>query len=310
MMVFLRTIFSVWELRWEVLLPLTVMLYLYLRGWLRLRRIQHETAQRRHRERWRLPRRHPPLATRWRLVSYGSGWLVLLVALTSGLDAYSAMFFFVHMIQHLLLVMVAPPLLWLGQPYAIGVWGLPRGLRLEMARWLGRGAFLRRVLVQIGRPGLVWLGMVVVMWVWHDGTLYDLALRLPWVHDLEHITFFLTGLYFWWLVIGAAPRVYVLTPIKRALFLVASVPPNALLGVAIALAEEPLYAYYESVPRLWGMSVMADQQLGGILMWVPGSMMFLMAALISAAMYLGEEEKKQVLPSSEWHGESALLFRK
>ena len=80
--------------------------------------------------------------------------------------------------------------------------------------------------------------------------------------------------------------------------------------MAIALAEEPLYAYYESVPRLWGMSVMADQQLGGILMWVPGSMMFLMAALISAAMYLGEEEKKQVLPSSEWHGESALLFRK
>ncbi|HHB90928.1 MAG TPA: cytochrome c oxidase assembly protein [Anaerolineae bacterium] len=308
MIEFLRTIFSVWEFRPGVYLPLGVMLYLYLRGWFRLRSIQRQIAHQRRRQRWRLPRRKEPLATPWRLVSYLVGWLALFVALTSGLDAYSSMFFFVHMIQHLLLVMVAPPLLWLAEPYAIGTWGMPRVVRLEMSSLLAQGAPLRRLLQLIGRPGLTWLVMVVVMWVWHDGSMYNLTLRYQWVHDLEHILFFVTGLYFWWMVIGAAPRMYRFTPMTRALFLLASVPPNALLGISIALAEEPIYTYYESVPRLWGVSVMADQQWGGILMWVWGSMMFMMAALISAALYFIEEEKKKVLPQSEWDGDNALLI--
>lgn len=308
MIEFLRTIFSVWEFRPEVYLPLGVMLYLYLRGWFRLRSIQEQIAQKRRRQRWRLARKHAPLATTWRLVSYLAGWLALLVALTSGVDAYSSMFFFVHMIQHLLLVMVAPPLLWLAQPYAIGVWGLPRALRLEMSSLLAQGAPLRRLLQAVGRPGLTWLAMVVVMWVWHDGAMYDLALRYEWVHDLEHIIFFLTGLYFWWMVIGAAPRVYRFSPMTRALFLLASTPPNALLGISITLAEEPIYTYYESVPRLWGVTVIADQQWGGILMWVWGIMMFIMAALISAAAYFIEEEKKNALPQTEWDKDNALLI--
>lgn len=308
MIEFLRTMFGVWELRWEVYVPLGIMLYLYLRGWFRLRAIQKRIDIRRKKQRWRLQRRGAPLATSWRLVSYLAGWLVIFVALTSGIDAYSSMFFFVHMIQHLLLIMVAPPLLWLGQPYAIGAWGLPRVLRLELGSWLGKETPLRRFLRFIGRPGLAWLVMVVVTWVWHDGSMYDLSLRLDWVHDLEHVTFFITGLYFWWLVIGASPRVYRFTPITRALFLLASVPPNALLGVSIALAEEPIYTYYESVPRLWGITVIQDQQWGGILMWVWGSMMYMMAALISAAIYFIEEEKKKALPQSEWDGDNALLI--
>ena len=306
---FLRTIFSVWEFRPEVLLPLGVMLYLYLRGWLRLREIQRRVDAKRRKQRWRLARRSEPLATPWRLVSYLAGWLTLLVALISGIDAYGSMFFFVHMLQHLLIMMVAPPLLWLAQPYAIGMWGLPRRWRLEVGSLFTGGAPARRALDAIAKPGLAWMVMVVVTWVWHDGKMYNLSLTSELIHDIQHLSFVAMGLYYWWLVIGAAPRHYrFASPLKRSLYLLAAVPPNALLGLSIALAEEPLYAYYTAVPRLWGVSVMADQQWGGILMWVPGSMMFMMAALVSAAVYFVEEEKKEALPQSEWDGENALLI--
>ncbi len=306
---FLRTIFSVWELRWEVLLPMGIMLGLYLRGWFRLRAIQKRLDAQRRREFWRRPRTAPPLATIWRLFAYLAGWLTLIAALLSGIDAYGSMFFFVHMLQHLLIMMVAPPLLWLANPYAMGVWGLPRRLRLEVGAWLSRPSRLRHHLDAIARPGLAWLTMVVVTWVWHDSMMYDLSLRNDLAHDIQHISFVLMGLYYWWLIIGAAPRHYrFATPLRRSLFLLAAVPPNLLLGMAIAFASEPIYPYYTSVPRLWGISVMTDQQLGGVLMWVPGSMMFLMAALISAAVYFSEEEQKHTLPQSEWDGDHALLI--
>jgi cytochrome c oxidase assembly factor CtaG len=309
MIQFLVAMFTVWELRWEVLIPMGVMLYLYLRGWFRLRAIQRRVDARRRRQRWRLNRRGEPLATPWRLASYLAGWGVLLVALISGIDAYGSMFFFVHMLQHLLIMMVAPPLLWLAQPYAIGMWGLPRRWRLEVGGLFADGAPLRRALGAIARPGLAWMVMVVVTWVWHDGSMYNLSLTSELIHDIQHLSFVFMGLYYWWLVIGAAPRHYRFsTPLRRSLYVLAAVPPNALLGLSIALAEEPIYTYYEAVPRLWGMSVMADQQLGGVLMWVPGSMMFMMAALISAAIYFIEEEKKKALPQSEWDGDNALLI--
>ncbi len=285
---FLSAIFGVWELRVEVVIPLGLMLCLYLRGWLRLRAIQKGVRPD--------VRDRPPLASPGRLAAYLAGWLILATALLSGVDAFGSMLFSVHMIQHLLLLMLAPPLLWLGNPYAVGMWGLPRSLRLEMGGLLNAGAPLRRGLRAIAKPGLAWLVMVAVTWIWHDGSLYDLALRQNWVHDLEHITFFIVGLYFWWLVTGAAPREYEFSPIKAVLFLVASVPPNAALGASIALATKPIYTYYESVPRLWGMSVLDDQRLGGVLMWAPGSMMFLMAALVFAIIFLADEEKKS-LPS-------------
>jgi len=309
MIEFLRTIFSVWELRWEVLIPLGVMLTLYLRGWFRLRAIQQRVDAKRRQQRWRLKHHRKPLATPWRLASYLAGWLILLVALISGIDAYGSMFFFVHMLQHLLIMMAAPPLLWLGQPYAIGMWGLPRRWRLEVGGLFVDGSPVRRALDAIARPGLSWMVMVVVTWVWHDGKMYNLSLTSELIHDIQHLSFVFMGLYYWWLVTGAAPRHYRFTsPLKRSLFLLAAVPPNALLGFSIALADEPIYTYYEAVPRLWGMSVMADQQLGGILMWVPGSMMFMMAALISAAIYFAEEEKKKALPQSKWDGDNALLI--
>jgi putative membrane protein len=101
------------------------------------------------------------------------------------------------------------------------------------------------------------------------------------VHDLEHLTFFATAMLFWWHVTAAGPRIHKRFPLwARIGYLAAAIPPNMLTGVAIAFANEPIYTYYTTVPRLFGLTVMQDQMIGGVIMWVPGSMMYIMAILV------------------------------
>jgi cytochrome c oxidase assembly factor CtaG len=119
------------------------------------------------------------------------------------------------------------------------------------------------------------------------------------IHDLEHLTFFAVSMLFWWHVTAAAPRIHKrLPPFARFVYVLAAIPPNMLAGVAIAFARGPIYPYYEAMPRLWGLSVMEDQQIAGVIMWVPGSMMYMIAALVLVGRYLQEEEKKPPIPLS------------
>ncbi len=301
-----------WNWRWEVILVLALAGILYSRGWWRLRERTFVgkgnacTEQSRSgRKQSRTPRGRWRLAIKWRLVSYWVGLFFVAIALLSPIDVLSQQLFLMHMIQHLLLIMFAPPLLLIANPMPFMLWGLPDGARLSVGSFLSwllrKDAPFRKTLMAITSPGFLWLLWVVFLYGWHDPNLYNAALYYEWVHDVEHLSFFITSLLFWWNITQAGPRIHKkIGMMARIALALAAVPVNAILGAVLAFTPDPVYTYYLSVPRLWGISVMTDQQIGGVIMWVPGSMMFFIAAFILIARMMGKEERKPVLPESKW----------
>ncbi len=252
--------------------------------------------------RWRLKKRGSThLVSPWRSLAYLSGLVILGIALMSPIDVLSGQFFYMHMIQHLLLVMIAPPLLLIADPMPVMMWGLPAALRLEVGRWLRPDATFRRVLRTLTTPGLVWLYFVATLVGWHDANAYNATLQYELVHDLEHITFFGTAMLFWWQVIGSAPHIHRrLSQGVRVGYVLSVVPATALTGIAISFASEPIYSYYTTVPRLGEMTVLQDQMLGGVIMWIPGSMMYILAALILIAKIVRVEEVNEPVLEPAW----------
>ncbi len=281
-----------WEWRPAVLLTLVPLTLLYLVGWLRLRR-----------------RGATKLASGWRLAAYLAGMGTLWLSLLSPVDRLGGQLFFMHMIQHKLSIMVAAPLLWLGNPFPVGVWGLPRAARRAVAGLFNQEAPLRAPLATATQPFVAWLLFVFVYIGWHDPGAYDAALRSGWVHDIQHITFFVTALLFWWHIVGAAPRLHrSLSPWVAIAMLIGVIPFNAITGFVIANADAAIYTYYESVPRIWGFSVLEDQALGGVIMWIPGSEMFFQAAgLLLALLFVRERRKSRRLGQASEPLSGALL---
>jgi cytochrome c oxidase assembly factor CtaG len=273
-----------WSWRAEGIVPLLVLAALYGRGWWVLR----------HRG-----RAQNGFATGWRLAAYLGGLLLLAISLLSPIDTLSGFLFAMHMVQHLLMVMFAPPLLMVANPLPVLLWSLPDGARRQTGRLvshaISRDTALRRALRNLLNPGLVWMIFVIVLWGWHDPNLYNAALRHQWVHDLEHITFFLTSMLLWWRITGAGPKVHQkMSLLARVGLAIAGVPPNMILGVFLAFATEPLYQFYEEMPRITGLTVLEDQALSGIIMWIPGSMMYIIAALILLFTWMRREELRSI----------------
>lgn len=274
-----------WEWRADVIAMLAFACIVYAVGWKRIRSVQ----------RGRSRRGAQTLAAVWRLATYLSGWLIVALALLSPLEVLSGQLFFMHMIQHLLLVMCAPPLLLLSNPFPVVLWGMPRGIR----RWIGshfrKDAGFRRALVALTRPGLTWIYFVVLYVGWHDPAAYDAALRSDLIHNVEHLSFFTVSLLYWWHVTVSGPRVHGRFPYGwRIAFLLLTVPVNMLTAMTITFASQPIYRYYVDVPRPWGLTVMEDQMLGGTIMWIPGSMMLLIAVLVVVASVLIRQESRVV----------------
>lgn len=270
-----RALFSAWELRPEILVVLIPLGTMYLLGW---RRLRQQSAYGR-------------LATWPRLVAYLSGLWIIALALMSPIDPLGGQLFFMHMIQHMLYIMFAAPLLWLAEPFPIVLWALPHRARHSVGSLFTRDSTFRRVVAFATSPGASWLLFITIYLGWHDPTAYNAALTHRWVHDIQHITFFVAAMLYWWPVIGAAPHIHSHFPRWAKLpYLIGTVPPNMFVGISIAFATDVRYSYYESVPRIWGFTVMQDQQIAGAIMWIPGSMMFLMAALIVLAGMFGKEE--------------------
>jgi len=277
----LSAVLSSWDWRLEIIVILMLAGSLYTLGW---QRIQHSR-----------------LATGWRLVAYWGGLTLVAIALMSPIDVLGEQLFYMHMIQHLLLVMLAPPLLLIANPFPFFLWGLPHTARRTGAGLFKTKSSFRHVLRTVTPPGIIWIVYTACLLGWHDPSAYNWALRSEWVHDIEHCTFFITALLFWWHVIGNGPHIHRrFTQMTRVVYLLISVPVTMLTGIAIAFSSEPIYTYYTTVPRLWGISIMNDQILGGVIMWIPGSMMYIIAALILVAGLVQNEADKGSLPKSEW----------
>lgn len=288
----LKALLSSWEWRLEIIVILLALGLLYSFGWSRLRR---QSA------------RHG-MATWPRLVAYLAGLGIVAVSLMSPIDLLGGQLFFMHMIQHMLTIMLAAPLLLLANPYPFMIWGLPAGGRRAVTRLFTEDSAFQSGLGAVTRPVVTWLVFLTVYLGWHDATLYNAALRSDWVHDVQHITFFLAAVLFWWPVVGPAPHIHKRFPgFARMVYLIGMIPPNMFVGVSIAYATTVIYTYYESVPRIWGVSALEDQMLGGAIMWIPGSMMFIIAALIVLARMFGSKDAQPV-QHGEWDEEAAMIM--
>ncbi len=291
----LKAVLLSWDWRLDVIIILALAGILYSRGWWRLRKRSRNAGKRYQqaiRTQWRL-------ANGWRLASYYLGLFFIALALLSPIDVLSGQLFMFHMIQHLLLIMFAPPLLLLANPMPFILWGLPDSWRHYVGRGLShllhRESSVRNGIRLVTATGVVWLIWVVSLFAWHDPVLYDAALRSEFVHNLEHLMFFVASMLFWWHVTGAGPRIHKqLAYGGRIGLLIGAIPPNMLLGVVLAFATTALYSYYTAVPRLWGIDVVTDQRLGGLIMWIPGSMMYIIAVLILVFRLFGKEKEKAI----------------
>ena len=264
-----------WEWRLDLGLLIFVFVALYTAGWLKLRRKQTK------------------LATGWRLVSYYTGIILLVIALFSGIDVFQTQLFFIHMVQHLFLLMLAPPFLLLANPMPFILWALPKVERQQISRLLKRKSDFRKVFVWLTNPWMIWLVYTVNLVLWHDPNPYRAAIENEFLHDIEHFTFFYAGLGFWWHITGVAPKFHGRrTFVMRMGLIIAAYFVNLAVGVTITLTPDVIYTYYEGVPRTWGVSVMSDQRIGGLLMWIPGGMMYLMTFLILGANVVAASEKR------------------
>jgi cytochrome c oxidase assembly factor CtaG len=245
--------FSPWLLA-DLLLPAVI----YWRGWRILRR--------RDRRRW-----HPG-----RLTAFLAGLAAILLALASPIEPLAALLLQVHMLQHLLLMMVAPPLLWLGDPLFPLLRGLPRPVRIYWAAPLFRSRTLARLCRRLTHPAIALPLFVAATWLWHAPGVYDLALRSPGWHLLQHACFLGTALLFWYPVVRPYPShprwsTWLLFP-----YLLLADVQNTVLSALLTFSNHLWYPYYAQVPRLGGLSALDDQAAAGVLMWVPGSVVFLL----------------------------------
>jgi cytochrome c oxidase assembly factor CtaG len=226
---------------------------------------------------WRILARREP--SRWHagpLAAFMGGLAVVYLALASPLEPFAPLLLQAHMAQHLLLMMAAPPLLWLGAPLFPLLRGLPQPIRTYWVAPLLRSRAVRRTFAAATHPAAALPIFVAVTWLWHAPVLYELALSSGTWHEVQHACFLGAGLLFWYPVVRPFPSrprwsAWLLVP-----YLILADVANTVLSALLTFSDQVLYPYYVQVPRLGGLSALEDQAAAGVLMWVPGSVVFLL----------------------------------
>jgi putative membrane protein len=227
---------------------------------------------------------------RWRSLCFYAALLVLAVALSSPIEALSEEVFWAHMVQHVLLLVVAPPLMLVARPW-VRLWRvLALGARRSLGRSIALGERMEPVrwgLRAVGRPLPSFLLFSVVLLAWHLPPLFDATLSSSALHVLEHTLFFGTALMLWKHVIDSPPLHAPLSSLQRVIYVVGAMVVSWALAVVLALAPHPLYAHYaHELTRPGGISAIADQQVAAGVMWVPGSVTFVIVIFIYVHRWL------------------------
>jgi cytochrome c oxidase assembly factor CtaG len=258
-----------WSVEWYTVVPLLAAAWLY------------------HQAIARVDRAHPANPVpRWRGWSWYAGLLTIFVALDSPIGTYDTTLLSVHMVQHLLLIMVAAPLLAIGAPITLLLRVSSPATR---RRWILPVLHSRFVRV-IGHPVVTWVIFAAVLWASHFSPLYNASLDNEAIHVMEHGLYLASALLFWWPVVGADPSPWRMPHPARIAYIVLSMPQTSFLGLAIYSAPDVLYAHYATLIRSWGPTPLADQQLGGGIMWVGADMMLFVALLLALWVWLRAEE--------------------
>ena len=258
-----------WNLEPAVILPLALAVIV----WLRLV--------------GRIDRAHPATPVpRRRTVAFLGGLAVIAFALLSGIDTWDTTLFSVHMVQHLLLTLVAAPLIALGAPITL----LLRAATPDVRHRLILPILHSRIVRIVSFPVVAWLLFAGVMWGTHFSPLFDASLENPLVHDLEHALYLGAGLLFWWPAVGLDPSPWRMPHPVRVMYVFLQMPQNTFLAVTILSSGAVLYRHYATLVRPWGPSALDDQRVAGSLMWLVGDILFLAAVGAILAGWMAHEK--------------------
>jgi len=228
-------------------------------------------------------------ASKWQIASFIAGWTALVIALVSPLDTLGGILFSAHMAQHELLMIVAAPLLVFGHPLIAFLWALPARWRVPVGKCL-QWRWLTNALV-------VTVLHAIALWVWHIPSWYEATLRNDGIHALQHISFLLTATMFWWaLMHGRYGR---LGYGAAVVYVFATAGHSGALGALITFAPHLWYPIYGTRTAAWGLNAIEDQQLAGLIMWIPAGVLFTILGIAIFAAWLGEAERRVALGTSD-----------
>ena len=235
------------------------------------------------------------LVSHWPPIAFAAGWLTLVIALLSPVHKVSALLFSVHMTQHELLMLVAAPLLVMSRPMVLMLWALPPAARVRVGRWTRLHVINSSWHAMTG-PSTVWILHGAVLWMWHIPQLFDAALASETVHAFQHASFFVTAALFWWaLIYGRYGRMGYGISVA---YTFTTAMHTGLLGALITLAGQAWYPSYQRRTAPWGLTALEDQQVAGLVMWVPGGIVFTLVGLALFAAWLGEAERRAQFAST------------
>ncbi|MBL4750179.1 MAG: cytochrome c oxidase assembly protein [Amylibacter sp.] len=257
-----ETIWRSWPFTAEIVLLTALAIVVYVRG---MTRIRSGSARKR----------------RYQAVFFFTGLAAIFLALQSPIDPIAERLFSIHQLQHFLLRMLGPMLLALAAPQGVLIAGLPRNWRRPIFKYIGSKRWLRRVLAVLMNPAFVWVSFIASLYIWQIPAFHNTALNNSVIHYIMHISMLVSGLLFWGLIFDHRDAANTVSHALRLLMLLGAIVSNILLGALITLKEVVIYtAYDDAGPRLFDVMPLVDEGMGGYIIWVPSSMMCLVAILI------------------------------
>lgn len=235
---------------------------------------------------------------------FAGGWLAMFVALVSPVHPWGEVLFSAHMTQHEILMLVAAPLFVLSRPLAATVWAFP----LNWRRKIGDGVnnnFVQSAWHFLTKPLVAFTVHAVALWVWHVPALFQATLKSDVIHTLQHLSFFLSALLFWWALIHGARGASGYG--AAVLYLFTTSIHSGLLAALLTFSSSVLYPDYAKTTASWGLTPLEDQQLGGLIMWIPAGLVYVFAALVMFAGWMRESEKRVRAREQKAYGAASLF---
>jgi putative membrane protein len=225
----------------------------------------------------------------WEAACYVAGWISLVVALVSPLHPWGRVLFSAHMTQHEILMLVSAPLIVLGHPLVVYLWAFPSKTAQRISGWTTTTAW-DRIWRFISNPFAAFLISGIVLWLWHAPTLFQATIDNEWVHAAQHLSFLVTALLFWWALMRG--RQHAVNYGLAVLYMFATALHSGLLGALLTFARTLWYPAYSNTTQSWGLTPLEDQQLGGLIMWIPAGVVYLIAGLALMLAWLKESERR------------------
>ena len=226
---------------------------------------------------------------KWEAAAFAGGWGALFVALVSPLHPLGRVLFSAHMTQHEILMLVAAPLLVLGRPLIPFLWALSVDWRRRLGR-AGKAKLLRGSWRALTNPLLAWAVHAFALWIWHAPALFQATIDDEFIHTLQHLSFLVSALFFWWSLVHS--RRSLMGYGAAVLYVFTTSVHSGVLGALITFASTLWYPAYATTTSPWGLTSLEDQQLGGLIMWIPAGLVYIAAGLALFAGWMRESERR------------------